>query len=433
MNKENKPVKNLNTPEELKKRNRKAILKTFVVLTLILSAVMFVRAFVLNRGNTFGSVNGVSTEQEQGFLTKINFIDSGTSKSSKVFGDMTSPFTSDSPEKFWLQFNIGEKTTVGYLDTELKFNKVYDLPSTVKLVKLLSDGSIFFTDEPSKQQPALYYQVPGGEVIRFSSLDYQDTYLSIYFDPSEKLVYYLGKDNTNTFFLYSVNEKGVESSIFKTGDLTEKARIISIDPTSTYLQDGDICYGLSFANKKMSQIDCSLVKRNDSNKAYTVFPKILPSYTEAKPGELLEVNSLDGVKKSLGIMPDGQTISKLSFSQNTIVFTKASLNPIAEATFLPKDVSVMMLNLETGQATEVTNRLPSDNISNYFGFTDKLIALGGAQNSKLLLWVPTGSIGQVYVGDVAPVSYTTVTKYWTDIDLGGAATNIKVLNGDFLL
>ena len=296
----------------------------------------------------------------------------------------------------------------------------------------MDDNSILFTDEPLKDQPVLYYQQQEGGIIKFSTLDFQDTYLSIYFDPFEKLIYYLGKDNTNTFFLYSINEKGKESNLFKTGDFTGNVKIASIDENYLYFKDGQICYQLNFGNKKTSQIDCSLIIKNELTQSFQIRPEIQSVYNSLDSGVISKINNKDGSKQDLFSLQPNQIVSKFSYSNNKIIFSRASLNPAGETTYTSKDVALDLLDLQSNQVVEITSKMPTDVISNYYTFSDKFLALA-SQSSKLQYYISAGMTGQVYIGDVAPVSFATITKYWIDIDFGMSVSNIEVLNGDFTL
>lgn len=430
-----KPINNSKkqyTPEQIKRRNRKAVMLTVIILTLFLSSILLIRVFFLNKGLSFGNVNGLSS-QEESSLTKINFIDSGSVRStSGTFGSVSSQFTPDFTKKFWISLLAQGKTMVGFVDSDLKFNKIYELPSSIKLVRLLDDESILFTDEPLKEQPSLYYQKVGSEIFKFSTLDFQDTYLSIYFDPSEKLIYYLVKDNANTFFLYSVNEKGVESSLYKTGDFKDKVTIVAVDESYLYFNDSNVCYQLNFALRENNLISCDLVKKNSLNLNYSVNPPIQSAYTTNESGQILKVLN-NGERILLASLQAEQVVSKISYSSNKLIFARAALNPAGETTYVSKDVAISLLDLNSNQVVELTSKLSNEVISNYYVFGDKYLAVGGAQNSKVQYYVSSGQSGQVYIGDVSPVSFATITKYWVDIDFGMSVSNVNVLNGDFIL
>ncbi|MEP7103740.1 MAG: hypothetical protein ABI721_03465 [Candidatus Dojkabacteria bacterium] len=421
---------NVNKANYTKIRNKKALMLIGAIILSILGSIILVRFFFIYSGNTFGKVNGLFSSPNENDLTQVNFVDSGNHPQSSILSDyIKSPFTPISQDKLWVKFVSGRKTYVGFVDKDSKFTKVYDLPSTIKLIKLLADESILVADEPSKENPTFYYVQKDKGQLDLTTLEFQDTFISIYYEPSEKLFYYLGKDKDNIIYLNSVNEKSQVLSIFKTTNLSEKSRIIYIDQVSTYFQDGINCYQLSFSSKILNTIDCAVIKRNDIGLVYSVKPSPSSVYLSKDGSALSSLTSSE--REEIFSLPGYEVISKVSYANNQIIFVKGNLTPINESSWSEKDIGVYSLNLESNQVTEVTQKLPLYLVENYYSLDNKIFAK--SQTQGLSEFVPTGFTTTVYLGEALPASYAIVTQYWKPIDFGVPTQNLEILSGDFIL
>jgi hypothetical protein len=413
-----------------KERKSRFLIVFFACMVMLFGLVLIGRSFFLdNNGKVSPVLSFFNGTLKPNLPAVVNPTNPRNNTAASDFAKtVTSPFKpKNTTLKTWLLLTTSNEKILGTLNGEEKFENKYKLDSNLSKLKILEDESIVYSTEPSRDSAALFIQSPQKESIEILSLEFGEYFTSIYYEPSEKLIYYSYLNDGGVLKIKSTNLSGSPLDILESTFLNESADILYVATDSIYFNHTPNCQKMTFKDKSLVEIPCEQIKSNLEGNLYASNENL--AYDSLIAGEIYSYAYSNPNRKIIKSFEKGNIPTRLTYQEGSLYLVNQNLVNLGASTWVGKDISISRLNVEDLTFETITNEFPKKTIESVINNKAGLYAIAGDENSTALYKFFKQGFNKIVS---YPISGPVVAEqvYWDIYDFGISGVVEVELIGD---